>query len=162
MNLTPKGLVERMERSDLPVALVFGREDIGLLNTELEICDIGVTIPAYGPNPVMNLSHAVAVILYEIYSRELDIDFKRATSDDKERMIQHFTNLLDSINYPEHRKEHSTIMFRRLLGRASPTTWEFHTLIGIFKRASHLIEKDTDDDSEADWGTEYENDCTTE
>ena len=49
------------------IAFVFGREDIGLLQTELNRCDVLITIPADDKYPVMNLSHSVGVILYEMF-----------------------------------------------------------------------------------------------
>jgi len=52
--------------TDARVALVFGREDRGLSNEEIKMCDIIVTIPTDPAYRSMNLSHAVAVILYEL------------------------------------------------------------------------------------------------
>ena len=139
MNKTPRELKEDLEHGDIDLAIVFGREDIGLLNEELNLCDTAVTIPTNPKSPVMNISHSVAVILYELYSENRGMDnFKRASSKDISRMMDEFTHLLLSQNYPPHRIEHTTTMFKRLLGRASPTAWDYSTLMGIFKRASHL------------------------
>jgi tRNA C32,U32 (ribose-2'-O)-methylase TrmJ len=38
-----------------------------LANEELALCDIVVTIPANPENPILNVSHAAAVIFYEVY-----------------------------------------------------------------------------------------------
>ena len=46
------------------VGIVFGPEGKGLLNDELRDCEILVTIPTWEGYPIMNLSHAVAVICY--------------------------------------------------------------------------------------------------
>lgn len=43
--------------------------------------------------------------------------------------------LLETIDYPPHKKEKTKIMFRRLLGRSVPSTWEFHTLMGVLDGA---------------------------
>ncbi len=51
------------------VALVFGPESSGLSREELDACDVVVTIPASSLHEVLNLSHSVAVVLYELYSR---------------------------------------------------------------------------------------------
>lgn len=48
------------------VALVFGRESTGLTREEIEMTDMLVTIPASPRYPILNLSHAVAILLYEI------------------------------------------------------------------------------------------------
>jgi TrmH family RNA methyltransferase len=49
-----------------PVALVFGREDKGLSNEDLDRCNRAVVIPTDPAYPSMNLGHAVAVMLYEL------------------------------------------------------------------------------------------------
>ena len=71
--ITPKKLAEVVEpywNSDEVVAIMFGREPSGLANEELDMADILVTIPTSPEYPAMNLSHSVAVILYEIYTRK--------------------------------------------------------------------------------------------
>src|SRR5712692_7671531 len=49
-----------------PVALLFGREDQGLSNQDLDRCNRVVIIPTDPDYPSMNLGHAVAVMLYEL------------------------------------------------------------------------------------------------
>ncbi|MFI5214432.1 MAG: RNA methyltransferase [Gemmatimonadales bacterium] len=49
-----------------PVALLFGREDKGLSNEDLDRCNRAVVIPTDPAYPSMNLGHAVAVMLYEL------------------------------------------------------------------------------------------------
>jgi len=48
------------------VALLLGREDFGLFEEELARCDLLVTIPASREYPILNLSHAAAILLYEL------------------------------------------------------------------------------------------------
>ena len=48
------------------VALVFGREESGLTQEEVALCSDLVTIPVAGRDPVLNLSHAVALGLWEL------------------------------------------------------------------------------------------------
>lgn len=47
-------------------ALLFGREDHGLSTDEVELAHELVTIPVPGADPVMNLSHAATVALWEV------------------------------------------------------------------------------------------------
>ena len=49
-----------------PVALVFGREDRGLSNDELRLCQRVLTLRSGQTYPSLNLSHAVAVVLHEL------------------------------------------------------------------------------------------------
>lgn len=48
-------------------AILFGNEQSGLSDEEIESCDFGVTIPSSEEFGSLNLSHAVQLICYEIY-----------------------------------------------------------------------------------------------
>ena len=119
---------------DGTIGIAFGREDYGLLNEEIKKCDVLIKIPTSNEYPAMNLSHAVAIVLYELsYSpptpyREL------ADGKEKEKLHEFISILLDSINYPEYKKEKAKILIRRIIGRAMISKWEFHTLMGIISK----------------------------
>ena len=131
---------ERMNDYGEKVAVLFGREDIGLLQDELAQCDLLITIPADDSYPVLNLSHAATIVMYEL--SQCSAAFPTPAEDsEKERMFAFFDELLDSIDYPERRRETTSVMFRRLMGRAVPTKWEYNTILGIFGDASKIIRK---------------------
>ena len=148
--LTPYQLKERLkeENKDGILALLFGREDIGLLNEELKRCDMVVSIPTSPDYPVMNLSHAVAIVIYELRDMNTDTDtdtvttsdaLKLSSFEDKERLFRHIQTFLDEIEYKAHKKEKTMLMLRRLLGRAGLTTGEIQTLRGILRKAEWKI-----------------------
>ncbi|MDR2866951.1 MAG: RNA methyltransferase [Methanomassiliicoccaceae archaeon] len=139
--ITAEEFADRMKGYDEKVAILFGREDIGLLQEELAHCDLLITIPADESYPVLNISHAAAIVMYEI-SQCVTSQPTPADRNEKEQMFTFFDELLDSIDYPEHRKEGTAVMFRRLMGRAVPTKWEYATILGVFGDASKKIRKD--------------------
>src|SRR3989344_1928705 len=49
------------------VGIILGREDHGLSNEEVALCDFIVTIPTFKKNNPLNVSHAASVIFYEIF-----------------------------------------------------------------------------------------------
>ena len=51
------------------VALVFGREESGLTESELSLCTHSCSIPTGTLQPSLNLSHAVCVILAQLYEQ---------------------------------------------------------------------------------------------
>ncbi len=51
-----------------PVSILFGREDKGLTNDELSCCQLLVSIPSSHGQPSLNLSQAVMVVAYELFS----------------------------------------------------------------------------------------------
>jgi len=133
--LTPKQLVERISGLRGRVGLVFGREDYGLFNEELALCDVVVTIPTSKRYPVMNLSHAVAVMLYELHrERVIDKEATVASEHERDLLLGVFRDLLDTTGYPKHKRLSTEVMIRRILGRATLSKWEFHTMMGVVKR----------------------------
>jgi len=133
---TPKEFAENT--SDYPgdIGILFGREDKGLSNQELSYCDKLINIPTSEEYPIMNLSHAVAVILYEIYNErsdcEIELEHREADGSERERLVSLFSTILDQIEYPNHKKRKTEIMFRKLLGRATTRRSEYHRLMGVF------------------------------
>ena len=118
------------------VGIAFGREDYGLFNEELKNCDVMVKIPTSDDYPSLNLSHAVGIVAYELFSyREKIIQPRIADRLEKEKLYEYFDKLLESINYPEHKKENTSVMFRRIIGRAMLSKWEYHTLMGVLKKS---------------------------
>ena len=49
-----------------PLALVFGREDRGLSNSELRLCQRVLSLHSSETYPSLNLSHAVGIVLHEL------------------------------------------------------------------------------------------------
>lgn len=66
--LTPASAARIISRSETNTrcALLLGREDTGLETRDLDLCQRFVTIPTHEAYPSMNLSHALAVLLYEV------------------------------------------------------------------------------------------------
>ena len=138
--ITAEEFSERMNGYEEKVALLFGPEDTGLFQEELALCDVLVTIPSSPDYPVLNLSHAATIVMYELFGSDVPKPIP-AGETEKEQIFEFFDLLLDAINYPEHRKDGTSVMFRRMIGRSVPTRWEYNTLLGVFGDATKLIEK---------------------
>jgi len=125
------------------VGLVFGREDYGLFNEEIAACDIMLKIPTSESYLSLNLSHAVTIVLYSIYLKKAIIPPRRRAigSLEKQKLFEFFAQLLDDIEYQPHKKEHTKIMFKRIMGRAIPSKWEYHTLMGVFSKTLGKIKQ---------------------
>jgi TrmH family RNA methyltransferase len=128
------------------IGLIFGREDYGLYNEEIALCDIMLRIPTSESYLSLNLSHAVALVLYSLYVKKSFMPSKKRTMDkiEKEKLYGSFSELLDEINYPKHKKEKTEIMFRRIMGRSMPSKWEFHTLMGVISKSIDKIKSNKD------------------
>jgi TrmH family RNA methyltransferase len=135
--VTLKHFANEINNIDGRVGICFGREDYGLLNEELKKCDLLVKISTSERYPTLNLSHAAGIILHELYSLQNKnvMPPPRAGGVEKETLFAHFDKLLDAIQYPAHKKENTNILFRRVIGRAMLSKWEYHTLMGVLKKA---------------------------
>lgn len=144
-NLNPKDFARKMLDVSGKVGIIFGRENYGLYNKELEKCDMVITIPSSNEYQVLNLSISASIILYELFLNKNKENPKREISGfERDKMMGHFTNLLDVIDYPLHKKKKTAIMFQRILGRAVVSKWEFHELMGVFSRSLNTINKQSE------------------
>ncbi|TLZ71285.1 MAG: RNA methyltransferase [Methanobacteriota archaeon] len=138
----PREFGERVAAADGTVAILFGREDFGLLDEELARCDLLVSIPANPEYPILNLSHAVAIVLYELFAAGRSKGrLRRASGPEKEVLHRTFGELMEATDYAPHKRARTKIMFRRLVGRAAPSKWEFHALMGVLQRAVKRIRR---------------------
>jgi TrmH family RNA methyltransferase len=136
ISMSPREFSEKVKDVDGTIALLFGREDFGLDKELLRRCDFLVTIPANPEYTVMNISHAAAVMFYEIFASNVTKwEPAKAGEMETEKLHEYFSMLLDTIDYPKHKKTKTKVMFRRLMARSAPSTWEFHTLMGVLNDA---------------------------
>lgn len=120
------------------VSILFGREDRGLRNEDLPLCDILVQIPTDDECPSINLSHAVFLVCYQLYAATSlkGPTIEVAPRHEIEKMYVHLEEALRALEYGEMGGEHllATILrsFRRLFGRTGLMPKEVNMLRGIF------------------------------
>jgi tRNA (cytidine32/uridine32-2'-O)-methyltransferase len=85
------------------VAVLFGREDRGLLNHELQRCNLIVRIPAAMTYPSLNLSQAVMVIAYEIFQACMappePVQLRLSKNEDIERICRRIMDTMLRIGF---------------------------------------------------------------
>ena len=117
-------------------ALVFGRENYGLYKEELALCETTITVPTSQDYPILNLSHAVGIVLYEI-NRKVKIKGpkrrKAVSQEEFERLLERIMNMLVDSSYPKRKLARSKTTLRRLISRGNPDEGEYENLMGIFK-----------------------------
>src|SRR5207247_9673281 len=64
----PRDLAIKVHDVQGTIALLFGREDFGLLDGELRRCDLLVPIPVSGGYPILDLAHAATILLYDLFA----------------------------------------------------------------------------------------------
>lgn len=142
--IKPEELAKSMNYND-KIAILFGREGNGLRNAEIEMCDITVSIPTDPSYPIMNISHAAAVILYEIFKNINNYPvegLEESTALEKEYLIKDMEKLINTLPIPDHKKRNGLKVFKNIVNRAFITGREAHTFKGILRRLNMKIDKD--------------------
>ncbi|MBS9423543.1 tRNA (cytosine(32)/uridine(32)-2'-O)-methyltransferase TrmJ [Photorhabdus caribbeanensis] len=139
------------EAAHAPVAIVFGRERVGLTNEELQKCHYHLNIPTNPEYSSLNLAMAVQLVSYEIRmaylarqdKNEQKIDeVEYPLADDMERFYHHLECVLNDSGFI--RKAHpGQIMnrLRRLFTRARPEMQELNILRGILSSVEKWAKK---------------------
>ena len=139
--IRPEELGKSMNISN-KIAILFGREGDGLSNKEIGDCDICVSIPTDPTYPIMNISHAAAIIFYELFKNKHDYDVEglnESTPLEKDYLVSDMNDLIDFLDIPEHKKNNSKKAFNNIISRAFITGREAHTLKGILRRLKNKL-----------------------
>ena len=124
------------------VAVVFGREDSGLSNAELERCNYLLHIPANQGYSSLNLAMAVQVVSYELMMLSPTKSVPPAdthepvSAGDMQGLFKHLEQMLGDIGFADPRKSDKLMRrLKRLFYRAEPDADELKILRGIFSAA---------------------------
>lgn len=117
------------------IGIIFGREPSGLSNEEVEFCDFMVRIPASDEYPVLNLSHAVTIILFSLFKKLRTI--KKGTTmpstvDLRERLYTRVSNVLNILEFNKDVDSRIERVFRNILGRSFSSMKEINLLLTLF------------------------------
>jgi tRNA (cytidine32/uridine32-2'-O)-methyltransferase len=124
------------------IAIVFGREDRGLTNEELGICNLHVHIPTDEDYSSLNLSQAVQILSYELRlamlsEEEVDAknewDVELANSDQTERLINHMDELMQEVEFYDTQNPRKLLTrVRRFFKRSQIDVMEANIFRGLF------------------------------
>jgi len=143
--LNPRQCAEKvvLETPKQQVAIVFGRENSGLKNHELDLCHFLLHIPSNKAYSSLNIAAAVQVVCYELYTatgikEESPIgdrgDSPLATAAQMELFYEHLYETLDVIGFLHHDRAESIMRrLRRIYNRIQLDTKEVDILRGIFR-----------------------------
>ena len=124
------------------IAILFGREGDGLSNKEIGACDICVSIPTDPTYPIMNISHAAAIIFYELFKNKHEFaveGLNESTALEKEYLLKDMKEIIDTLDIPEHKKKNGLKTFNNIISRAFITGRESHTFKGILRRIKNKL-----------------------
>ncbi|HQV40685.1 MAG TPA: tRNA (cytosine(32)/uridine(32)-2'-O)-methyltransferase TrmJ [Moraxellaceae bacterium] len=162
MDARQAGEAARLESAASKVAIVFGREDRGLTNDELQRCNYHVCIPTDEEYGVLNVASAVQVIAYEVRMAHLMAADKEAGKelqeedtrmplefirwdkplvphDEMEQFYTHFERaLVDAGFLAEDNPRQLMARARRIFARIRLDRIEYNMWRGIFTRVQDI------------------------
>lgn len=129
--------------------ILLGRESSGLKNEELELCNLVVTIDTKTNYKTMNVSHALAILLYEIsklYSSELPVKKSKkrvdlASQKDIDLLLQYVGKLAEAGNYDPHKKPLLEAATKKTLAKSMPTTKDVMLLMSLLRKSILTLER---------------------
>jgi tRNA (cytidine32/uridine32-2'-O)-methyltransferase len=138
------------------VAILFGREDRGMTNEELQRCHFHLQIPANPEYTSLNLGTAVQVVCYELrmamlnkaglkeaWDWDKEWDVEAASADEMRYFLEHFEETLvklDVINPKRPRQLMSRM--KRLFIRSRMDKLEVSIMRGVLTAAQKLLKKE--------------------
>ena len=137
-----KSMVEKGDE----ISILFGREDRGLTNEELQLANKHLIIPAHPEYPVLNIAMSAQVICYELYQASQNDpvskwqDFPAYTAEELNNLIKHFEETVAALELvdPENPKQIMTRM-ERMFRRLYPDQMEGNFLRGFLKAINNRI-----------------------
>jgi tRNA/rRNA methyltransferase len=144
----PRDALPWLLEENITSALIFGPEDRGLSNVELNYAQRFVGIPANPEYPSLNLAQAVAVCAYELYQISLEQHQNpqpsmtdAATLDALEGYYQHLENTLLRMGYLyPHTATARMEKFRSLYNKANLSREELALLRGILGHLDWVLQ----------------------
>jgi tRNA/rRNA methyltransferase len=138
--MTPKGLSTIVKKRSGTVGIVFGREGTGLTNAELDQCDATLTIPANSEYQTLNLSHAAAIVFYELHKISGESATDKLASEQVKRTILGFlSKLAEQSGMRERDTSLLARAFRNILGRSALRHREGTLLAEALRRISEAL-----------------------
>ncbi len=135
----PESLSELAKRSTAAgkrVLLLLGRDDTGLTREELMLCDATVFIGTGKDYPILNISHALAIMLNTLTSNANDANRPKglyADSGEQDALVGLFKRLLNE-NKKIRDKKSVAMAFRHIIRRSLPTKKEVNALSIAFAK----------------------------
>lgn len=142
----PEHLELPISKKNLKIAILFGKESRGLTNEEISFSDIILRIPTYNLYPTLNISHACAIVLYEVFKTTHNLNIGRgkhpvllAEREERKLLLKIIDNVIRTIKIRNYKQKSVYFAFRNVLERALMTKKEMSLILGLFSKINSLI-----------------------
>jgi TrmH family RNA methyltransferase len=138
--MLPEQLAQKLKGiKNKKIALVLGRESEGLRNNEVKLCDFMVTIPTSRSYKALNVSHALGILLYEIYkektTKETMQPYTPIGGKEKEQILKLLKIAMNKMDFSTAKKKETQIkVWKRMITKSFMTRREAFALMGFLKK----------------------------
>jgi len=133
------------------IAIVFGRESVGLTREEISKCHLLVHIAANPEYPVLNLSHAIGIVLYRLYKALNKTSLLNYVDKVDERQLEILERYIDELAYATARDERHrqlfALTFKRLVRKSITSNQEAGLLITFIRRIVRKLKLEENNNS---------------
>ena len=134
------------------VAVLFGREDRGLTNDELQVCNLHLNIPTSGAYSSLNLAMAVQIVAYELnmvissssstVNKTEQWDSPFASQGDMEHFYKHLEETLIDVEFLDPAAPRQLMSrLRRLYSRIRLDEMELNILRGVLTETQKWVKR---------------------
>ena len=123
---------------DKEISIIFGREDRGLTNEELQLANFHLEIPANPEYSVLNIAMSVQIVTYELFKHRNKSedrewrDYPEINSEDLQRLINHFVETSIQLDLIDPKNPSQIIArIKRMFSRLQPDSMEGNYLRGF-------------------------------
>ncbi len=152
--LSPESMVREISKvsdNEVNIGIVFGRERTGLTNTELDLCNKMIAIPANPGFSSLNLASAVQIICYEVM-KEVSTNEQNVLTNltealpveraELERFYVHLEQCLIDIDFLDPQKPRRLMRrLKQLFNRAGMDQNEYNMLRGVLTAVQEKIKQ---------------------
>ncbi len=143
--ITPEDFANFIANKNMKIGILFGREDFGLPNSIIKKSNVLIHIETSKEYPILNLSHATGIILYELNKKSITQSNKKTKTYDLKGLysyIDYFIELFDKYNI-KRRSSFDMALKRTLsniLVRSNINYKEFSIFMGFFSKLKNLYD----------------------
>ncbi|MBN1234291.1 MAG: RNA methyltransferase [Candidatus Coatesbacteria bacterium] len=136
------------EAKGKPIYIIFGTEDAGLTNDELDYCQYILTIPTTEKFKSLNLAQAVMLVAYQYFIENYEIKYDKGSDTDeapleeKERLYKEIVETMSKIGFFSRNKRKPLSLvrsLRKVFNNKPLTYYDLRTLHGLFTQMRRFI-----------------------
>lgn len=147
LSIYPDDFTFPVSINPLKIAILFGKESRGLTNEEISRADILIRIPSSDKYPVLNLSHACGIMLYEMFKKLNIINIGRgknpvliADKEDRLILFDIIKSIINRLKIASYKKDNLYFAFRNIFGRKFMSKKELSLVLGLFSKINNILE----------------------